>query len=94
MNVMIDRAALEEAKRITGKATLSETINYAISEIVREQKVRDAFKFFETVDWWDGDVETLMEMRTDPDIQPERRVAAKTVRAPRIKKNRRRGARR
>lgn len=36
-------------------------------EIARVQKVREAFDFFST-DWWDGDLETLMEMRTNPGI--------------------------
>jgi hypothetical protein len=93
MNVMIDRAALEKAKEITGKSTYSETINHAVGEIVRAQKVRDAFEFFST-DWWDGDLETLMAMREGREIPVRRqRIAAKTAHATQARKKHR-GARR
>lgn len=87
MNVIIDRDMLEEARKIVDKKTYSETINHALAEIVRVQKVREAFDYFST-DWWDGDLETLMQMRTDPDIPESPRVAANTVRAPRARKKR------
>ena len=37
MNVVIDREALELARRLTGKKTYSETINHLIAQAVRQE---------------------------------------------------------
>ncbi len=59
MNVVIDREALELARRLTGKKNYSETINHLVAQAVRQEKLMKAIDAI-TADpdfWWPGYVE-------------------------------------
>jgi hypothetical protein len=90
MNVVIDREALELARRLTGKKTYSETINHLIAQAVRQEKLRMAIDALakDPDPWWPGYVEEMA-----PDVaeylrktKKPGRHAARTVRAPRGKR--------
>jgi Arc/MetJ family transcription regulator len=71
-NLVLDGEALEEARRALGTKTYSETVNQALSEVVRRHKMRSIVQFF-AKGLWKGD---LSEMRDD---RPRRRPRRKTV---------------
>ena len=96
MNVILDEEALEQARRLTGKKSYSETINHAIAQIVRQDQLGRAIDALATGPdpWWPGYVEEMA-----PDVaeyltqqKRTRRPAANTARAP-ISKTARRGSR-
>jgi hypothetical protein len=97
MNVVMDREALEQARQLTGKKTYSETINHAIAQIVKRERLRKAIDELakDPNPWWPGYVEQMA-----PDVaeylkktERPRRAAAKTVRAPLDKQKKIRGSR-
>jgi hypothetical protein len=99
MNVILDEEALEQARRLTGKKSNSETINHAIAQIVKQDQLREAIDALakDPDPWWPGYVEEMA-----PDVaeylkkkkeKPRRRTAASTVRAPRGKQANFRGSR-
>ncbi len=97
MNVVIDREALEKARRLTGKKSYSETINHAIAQIVRQDELVKAIDALakDPDPWWPGYVEEMA-----PDVaeylrktKKPGRHAARTVRAPRGKRESSRGSR-
>jgi uncharacterized Fe-S cluster-containing radical SAM superfamily enzyme len=96
MNVVLDREALEQAKRLTGKKNYSETINHLIAEAVRQDELGKAIDAIAAdPDFWSpGYVEEQA-----PDVahylkqqKGRRRTAAHTARAP-VDKAVRRGSR-
>jgi len=96
MNVVIDEEALEHARRLTGKKSYSETINHAISEIVKRDELGKAIDALATGPdpWWPGYVEEMAPdvaeyLRQQKQQKRARRPAANTVRAPRSKTARR-----
>lgn len=97
MNVVMDREVLEQARQLTGKKTYSDTINHAIAQIVKRERLRKAIDELakDPDPWWPGYVEEMA-----PDVaeylektMKPRRAAAKTVHAPRGKRKRVRGSR-
>jgi putative antitoxin of VapBC-like toxin-antitoxin system len=69
-NLVLDAERLEEARRLMGTKTYSETVNKAIEEAVRAIKIRRIPEFFGK-GLWIGD---LAEMREDnPRRAPRRR---------------------
>ncbi len=96
MNVVIDREALEQARRLTGKKNYSETINHLVAQAVRQEKLMKAIDAIAAdPDFWAPD---YIEEQA-PDVaeylrqqERKRRPAASTVRAP-IHKVARRGSR-
>ena len=70
-NLVLDGEVLEEARRISGAKTYSETVNKALSELVRRHKMRSIVEFFGK-GLWKGD---LAEMREDRPRRPVRRKA-------------------
>jgi Arc/MetJ family transcription regulator len=69
-NVVLDEDRLEEARRLLGAKTYSDTINAALSEAIRSAKIRSLPDLLHKVRW-EGD---LSEMRDDhPKDQPERK---------------------
>ena len=73
-NLVLDGEALEEARRALGTKTYSETVNQALSEVVRRHKMRSIVQFFGK-GLWKGD---LSEMRDDrPRPRARRKVAAR-----------------
>ncbi len=98
MHVTLDEEALEQARRLTGKKSYSETINHAIAQIVKQDRLRQAIDALakDPNPWWPGYVEEMA-----PDVaeylkkkeKPRRRTAASTVRAPRVKQAKLRGSR-
>ena len=97
MNVVMDREALEQARQLTGKKTYSDTINHAIAQMVKRERLRKAIDELakDPNPWWPGYVE---EMAPDvaeylkKTVRP-RRAAARTVRAPLGKQKKIRGSR-
>lgn len=71
-NLVLDEKLLEEATRVLGLKTYSATVNKALEEAIRVQKVRGLHRFMGT-NLWQGD---LAEMRED---NPRRRAKAKKV---------------
>jgi uncharacterized Fe-S cluster-containing radical SAM superfamily enzyme len=96
MNVVIDREALELARRLTGKKNYSETINHLVAQAVRQEKLMKAIDAIAAdPDFWSPD---YIEEQA-PDVaeylrqqKRKRRPAASTVRAP-IRKVAGRGSR-
>jgi Arc/MetJ family transcription regulator len=72
-NLVLDGEVLEEARRISGAKTYSETVNKALSELVRLHKMRSIVEFFGK-GLWKGD---LAEMREDRPRRPVRRRKAR-----------------
>jgi Arc/MetJ family transcription regulator len=67
-NVVLDEDRLEEARRLLGAKTYSDTINQALSEAIRSAKIRSLPDLLRKVRW-EGD---LSEMRDDhPKRGPE-----------------------
>jgi Arc/MetJ family transcription regulator len=60
-NVVLDEDRLEEARRLLGAKTYSDTINEALSEAIRSAKIRSLPDLLRKVRW-EGD---LSEMRDD-----------------------------
>jgi len=93
MNVILDHEALEQVRQLTGKKTYSETINHAIAQIARRERLRKAIEELanDPNPWWPGYVEEMA-----PDVaaymkkeeKARRRAAANTVSAPRVRKSR------
>jgi len=91
MNVMVDDEALKDAMRELGETTASGTINKALAETARKLTVRRLIREVAGTGW-DGDLEEMRRGRTfdDWDVKPVRkRVAAKTVSAPKANRGRR-----
>ncbi|HEY6342119.1 MAG TPA: type II toxin-antitoxin system VapB family antitoxin [Bryobacteraceae bacterium] len=69
-NVVLDEDRLEEARRLLGAKTYSDTINAALSEAIRSAKIRSLPDLLRKVRW-KGD---LSEMRDDhPHRHPGKR---------------------
>ena len=60
-NLVLDEDRLEEARRVSGAKTYSETVNQALEEMVRRHKMRGIVQFLGK-GLWEGD---LSEMRRD-----------------------------
>jgi hypothetical protein len=104
MNVIVDHEALEHARRLTGKKSYSETINHAIEQIVKRDRLKKAIQELanDPNPWWPGYVEEMapdiaeyeknlqkqQEQQKQQKQQKQRRRAALTVRAPRESKPR------
>lgn len=65
-NLVLDGDRLEEARRILGARTYSETVNHALAEAVRHARVRSLPDLLGKVSW-EGD---LAEMREDKPRRP------------------------
>jgi Arc/MetJ family transcription regulator len=72
-NLVLDGDVLEEARRISGARTYSETVNQALAELVRQHKVRSIVDFLGK-GLWKGD---LAEMREDRPRRPVQRRKAR-----------------
>ncbi len=70
-NLVLDEKLLEEATRVLGLKTYSATVNKALEEAIRVQKVRSLHQFMGS-NLWQGD---LAEMREDSP-RPRRQKAA------------------
>lgn len=70
-NLVLDGERLEEARRLLGAKTYSETVNRALEEAIRIQKIRSIPQFFGKIKW-EGD---LAEMRQDQRAPRRRRLA-------------------
>jgi Arc/MetJ family transcription regulator len=68
-NLVLDEKLLEEATRVLGLKTYSATVNKALEEAIRVQKVRSIPQFFGKIQW-EGD---LAEMREDKLTKPVQR---------------------
>jgi Arc/MetJ family transcription regulator len=68
-NLVLDEKVLEEAVRVLGKKTYSETVNHALRELVRLHRAEGIFEFVGS-GAWAGD---LAEMRDDAARPPRRR---------------------
>jgi Arc/MetJ family transcription regulator len=72
-NLVLDADQLEEARRILGTKTYSETVDKAIQETIRAFKIRQLPDLLRKVTW-EGD---LSEMRED---RPRKRPAKRRIR--------------
>lgn len=68
-NLVLDEHLLEEARKLLGAKTYSETVNKALDEAVRIVKIRSIPEYFGK-GLWKGD---LSEMREDRPRRPARR---------------------
>jgi len=86
MSLMVDGDMLEKARKALGVATASETINRALSEVLRIETLRDGLDRIDYNMFWPGYVE---EYGPNPPLAPEgrkrSRSAAKVVREPRAR---------
>ncbi|MBV9497267.1 MAG: type II toxin-antitoxin system VapB family antitoxin [Acidobacteria bacterium] len=94
-NVAVDEELLEQARRVTGERTYSGTVNRALAELVRREKLKKSFEKM----YADGDPFRpgyLEEIRPNSQAvieeSPKRRVTSNARRAPR-EKARSRGSR-
>jgi Arc/MetJ family transcription regulator len=71
-NLVLDEKLLEEATRVLGLKTYSATVNKALEEAIRVQKVRSLHQFMGS-NLWQGD---LAEMREDSP-RPRRQKAVR-----------------
>ena len=71
-NLVLDEKLLEEATRVFGLKTYSATVNKALEEAIRIQKVRSLHQFMGS-NLWQGD---LAEMREDSP-RPRRQKAVR-----------------
>jgi Arc/MetJ family transcription regulator len=69
-NLVLDEDLLETATKTLGQKTYSATVNFALAEAVRVQKVLGLRRFFGS-NAWEGD---LSEMREDSKPAPRRRA--------------------
>lgn len=60
-NLVLDRDLLEQATRVAGAKTYSETVNLALKEMVRKHKLQTLVDLFGRVKWHGN----LSEMRED-----------------------------
>jgi hypothetical protein len=100
MSVVIDEEALEHARRLTGGKNYSETINHAIAQIVKQDRLMKAIDDLSKDEspWWPGYVEEVAPdvaayLKKDGKGKSRRRTAANTVRAPQEKRAKVRGSR-
>jgi Arc/MetJ family transcription regulator len=68
-NVVLDEAILEQATRLLGQKTYSATINFALREAIRMQKVQGLSQLFGR-DLWEGN---LSQMREDRPLKRAKR---------------------
>jgi hypothetical protein len=68
-NVVLDEEILEQATRLLGQKTYSATINFALREAIRIQKVQGIRQFFGQ-GLWEGN---LSQMREDRPVKRARR---------------------
>jgi hypothetical protein len=91
MNVIVDHEALEHARQLTGKKSYSETINHAIEQIVKRDRLKKAIQELanDPNPWWPGYVEEYGPNPPLP-VKDRKRVrrAAHDVQAPRAAKHR------
>jgi Arc/MetJ family transcription regulator len=59
-NLIIDEQLLAEAKRLLGAETQSETVNRALAQAIKIQKVRNLMDFF-GAGAWSGDLTSMRE---------------------------------
>ena len=71
-NLVLDERLLEEATRVLGLKTYSATVNKALEEAIRIQKVRSLHQYMGS-NLWQGD---LAEMRED-NPRPRRQKAVR-----------------
>jgi hypothetical protein len=68
-NVVLDEVILEHATRLLGQKTYSATINFALREAIRMQKVQGLSQLFGR-DLWEGN---LSQMREDRPLKRAKR---------------------
>ncbi len=61
-NLVLDREALEEARRALGTKTYSDTVNQALADVVRRHKMRCIVQFFGK-GYWKGDLSAMRDDR-------------------------------
>lgn len=66
-NLVLDGDRLEEARRVLGARTYSDTVNQALAEAVRAARIRSLPDLLGKVSW-EGD---LAEMREDKPHRPQ-----------------------
>jgi predicted CopG family antitoxin len=100
MHVTLDEDALEDARRLTGKKSYSDTINHLITQALKQDRLMKAIDDLskDPDPWWPGYVEEMAPdvaeyLKKQDKKKPRRRTAANTVRAPKEKRAKLRGSR-
>jgi predicted CopG family antitoxin len=100
MHVTLDEDALEDARRLTGKKSYSDTINHLVAQAVNQDRLMKAIDDLskDPDPWWPGYVEEMAPdvseyLKNKDKKKPRRRTAANTVRAPKEKRAKLRGSR-
>jgi hypothetical protein len=66
---VLDEVLLEEATRVLGRKTYSATINFALSEAMRMQRVESLTQFFGQ-GLWEGNLAAMREDRASDVLDP------------------------
>jgi hypothetical protein len=100
MHVTLDEDALEQVRKLTGKRSYSETLNYLMIQAVNQDRLMKAIDDLanDPKPWWPGYVEEMAPdvaeyLKKQDKKKPRRRTAANTVRAPKEKRANIRGSR-
>jgi Arc/MetJ family transcription regulator len=75
-NLVLDEKLLEEATRVLGLKTYSATVNKALEEAIRIQKVRGLHQFMGS-NLWEGDLAEMREDNIQSTPRPRRQKAAR-----------------
>ncbi len=74
-NLMIDENLLHEAKKMLGLSTFSETVNLALAEAVRVEKIKKMSALFGKIKW-EGNLDEMRGRRTETKLSKNKRVKA------------------
>jgi Arc/MetJ family transcription regulator len=62
-NLMINEVLLKEAQETLGLRTFSDTVNHALREALRVEKLKKMTELFGKIEW-DGDLKEIRKQRT------------------------------
>jgi hypothetical protein len=75
-NLVLDGDRLEEARRLFGTKTYSQTVNKALEEAIRYIKIRSIPQFFGKIKW-EGDLAEMRKPRFPATAKRRKKVAAR-----------------
>ncbi len=75
-NLVLDGDRLEEARRLLGAKTYSETVNKALDEAIRYVKIRSIPQFFGKIKW-EGDLDEMRKTRFPATAKRRKKAATK-----------------
>jgi len=75
-NLVLDGDRLEEARRLLGTKTYSQTVNKALEEAIRYVKIRSIPQFFGKIKW-EGDLSEMRKTRFPATAKRRKKVAVR-----------------